>query len=52
MMQDLTQEEFGPIMLWALEELFGRFFLDNLPTVHEDNAVGDGGCETHFMGDH
>ena len=49
MVENLTQEEFGSLMLGALEELYGRLFLDDLTTVHKDDPVSNSCCKAHFM---
>src|SRR5690606_27394310 len=49
--QNLAQEQLGPIVLRVLEERVRLVLLDDFATVHEDDAVGDLAREAHLVGD-
>src|SRR5579872_3761877 len=49
--QDLTEKKLGPRVLRMSEEIRRRVGLDDLPRIHENDAVGDFPGEAHFMGD-
>ena len=48
--ENLTQEQFGTLVLRVLEELVGLILLDDLPAVHENYAIGDGLGKSHLVG--
>ncbi len=48
--QDLAQEKLGSLVLWIIEEFVGIILLDNLSLVHENDSIGHGFCEPHFVG--
>ena len=49
-MQDLTQEQFRPLVLRILEEFIRYIRFNNLPLIHKNHAIGDLPRKTHFMG--
>src|SRR5450830_127347 len=49
-MQDLAQEQLGPIVLRVIEEVVRRGLFDDFALVHEDHAVRHGTGEAHFVG--
>src|SRR5437899_1967192 len=50
--QDLGEEQLGPLGAGRPEELLLRLVLDDLSLVHEDHPVGDTAGEAHLVGDH
>ena len=50
-MQNLAQEQLGPVILRVVEEVIGRRLFHDLALVHEDHAVGHGARKAHFVGD-
>ena len=51
MPQNLRQEILRPIRLRIVEEVIRVVLFDDLALIHEDDAVGDGFGEAHFVGD-
>src|SRR6266508_4893754 len=49
--EDLGQELTSAVGLGGREERLGGGFLDHLPLVHEDDAMGDPAGEAHLVGD-
>src|SRR5579872_6184676 len=49
--QDLTEKKLGPRVLRMSEEIRRRVRLDDLPRIHEDDAVGHFPGKAHFVGD-
>ncbi len=52
MLQNLTQEQLGALMLGIVKERMRLFLLDNLPLIHEDHPTGKAiGYSRYFWGD-
>ena len=49
-MQNLIQEQFGPIVLRVVEEVIWRGLLDYFTLVHKDHPIGHSPGKAHFMG--
>ena len=52
LVQNLAEEQLGPLVLRMVEELLRRVDLDDLARVHEHDAVGDLAGEAHFVVTH
>src|SRR4030067_3141766 len=50
-MQDLAEEELGPLMLGVFKKFFGCISLYDLTEVHKKNSVGHTLGKTHFVSD-
>src|SRR5262249_32258833 len=50
-MNDLVEERPCPLGLWMIEELLRRRLLDDLPLVHENDAIRDLASKAHLVSD-